>query len=91
MRKIFPFLKKEFIEIIRDRLSLISILFLPSILLFLYGYAISLDVKDIRVTLCDLDRSSFSRDFVDSLTSLRGWNRGYNSKCCPLICTTDYQ
>jgi len=69
MRKIFPFLKKEFIEIIRDRLSLISILFLPSILLFLYGYAISLDVKDIRITLCDLDRSSFSRDFVDSLTS----------------------
>jgi len=69
MRKIFPFLKKEFIEIIRDRLSLISILFLPSILLFLYGYAISLDVKDIRITLCDLDRSNFSRDFVDSLTS----------------------
>ncbi len=64
-----PFIKKEFIEIQRDRLSLISILFLPSLLLFLYGYAISLDISEIRISLYDMDRGDFSRNLIETLTS----------------------
>lgn len=64
-----PFIKKELIEIKRDRLSLISILFLPSLLLFIYGYAISLDINEIRISLYDMDRGDFSKTLIDTLTS----------------------
>lgn len=58
---------KEALELGRDRLSLLTYLFLPSLLLFLYGYAISLDVKYIRTVICDLDGSDQSRALVRKL------------------------
>ncbi|MCX7945240.1 MAG: ABC transporter permease [Deltaproteobacteria bacterium] len=69
IRRILPFIKKEFTEILRDRLSITSLLLLPSILLFLYGYAISLDIKEIKISICDKERSEFSREFTDGLIS----------------------
>ncbi len=69
IRKILPFIRKEFIEIYRDRLSLTTLLFLPSLLLFIYGYAISLDIKEIKISICDYDRSELTNDLIKSFTS----------------------
>jgi len=65
--KLLTIMKKEALELLRDRLSLLTFIFLPSMLLFLYGYAISLDVKHIKVAICDLDRSSQSRELTRKL------------------------
>jgi ABC-2 type transport system permease protein len=67
LSKLWPIVVKESIELWRDRLSLWTYLLLPTILLFLYGYAISLDVKHIRTVVCDLDRSNDSRGLVRKL------------------------
>lgn len=67
MRRFLAILKKEFRQIRRDPLSLGLLVFVPAMLLMLYGYALSFDVKHIRVAILDEDRSRESRALQDSL------------------------
>ncbi|MCI0469605.1 MAG: ABC transporter permease, partial [Nitrospirae bacterium] len=56
--------KKELIQIWRDPLSLAMAFLMPVILLFIFGYAITLDVNNLRTIVYDLDRDSLSRELV---------------------------
>lgn len=56
--------KKEIIQIRRDPLSLAMAFMMPVILLFIFGYAITLDVNNLRTVIYDQDRSSLSRELV---------------------------
>jgi len=67
MRRFFAIFKKEFRQIARDPLSLGLLIFVPALLLILYGHALSFDVKHIRVAVLDYDRTEQSREFLDSL------------------------
>jgi len=60
---------KEFIHIIRDPGTLAISLAIPVFLLLLFGYALSLDVKEVPVCLVDLDRTQASRRFTESFTA----------------------
>lgn len=67
MRRFFAIFKKEFRQIRRDPLSLGVLIFIPALLLILYGYALSFDVKHIRTAVLDFDRTPNSRLLLDSL------------------------
>jgi ABC-2 type transport system permease protein len=67
MRRFLAILKKEFRQIRRDPLSLSLLIFVPAMLLTLYGYALSFDVKHIRIAMLDEDGTPESRSFQDSL------------------------
>ena len=56
--------KKELIQVIRDPLSLAMAFLMPVILLFIFGYAITMDVNNLRTVIYDLDRSSLSRELA---------------------------
>lgn len=58
--------KKELIQIWRDPLSLAMAFLMPVMLLFIFGYAITLDVNNLTTVVYDLDKSSLSRELVDS-------------------------
>jgi ABC-2 type transport system permease protein len=58
--------KKELIQIWRDPLSLAMAFMMPVMLLFLFGYAITLDVNNLKTVVYDLDHSVLSRELVDS-------------------------
>ncbi len=47
--KIKPILVKEARQIIRDKLSLGIIIFIPVFMLGMFGYALSFDVKNITI------------------------------------------
>ncbi|NIS61250.1 MAG: ABC transporter permease, partial [Proteobacteria bacterium] len=49
--------------------TLLTAIFLPLILLFIFGYAISLDVEDISMAVYDQDRSQESRRLLEAFTS----------------------
>ncbi|MFA7287783.1 MAG: ABC transporter permease [Melioribacteraceae bacterium] len=61
--------KKELKQIIRDRRLLIVIFFFPVFLLGIFGYAVNFDVKNIHLAIYDQEKSSLSRDFINTLTS----------------------
>ncbi len=66
---IVPIMRKEFIQILRDPRSLIAAILIPIIMLILFGYAITFDIKQISLAILDQDRSLQSREFLRSLTA----------------------
>jgi ABC-2 type transport system permease protein len=67
MKRFRAIFRKEFRQIRRDPLSLGLLLFVPALLLVMYGYALSFDVKHIATGVLDEDRTQESRMFLDSL------------------------
>jgi len=67
MNRFLAILVKEFRQIRRDPLSLGLLIFVPALMLVLYGYALSFDVKHIQMAVLDQDHTQESREFLDSL------------------------
>ena len=65
--RLFAVSRKEVIQLRRDPRSLALAFALPILLLILFGYAISWDVRNIRTAVLDQDRSVASRELVDAL------------------------
>ena len=61
--------KKEIIQIRRDPLSLAMAFLMPVLLLFIFGYAITLDVNNLTTIVYDADKSSVSRELAAELTA----------------------
>ena len=67
--RLLPLIMKEFIHIRRDPRSLLILLFLPFLMMFIFGYAIDMDLKQIRLGICDMSRTAASRDLVEQLNA----------------------
>jgi ABC-2 type transport system permease protein len=66
---ILPIMKKEFIEVWRDTRSLAFILAMPVMMLFLYGYGISSDVKRVPLVVYDRDGTPPAHELIRRFTS----------------------
>jgi len=68
-RRMMTIVRKEWLHIIRDPRTLALVIVLPVMMLFLLGYAVANDVKDIPLAVVDLSHTDTSRTLVDKLTS----------------------
>ncbi len=66
-RNVKALARKEFYHLIRDFRSLYLAFMVPLLLILLFGYALSLDVENVRVVLVDHDRTALTRDLVRQL------------------------
>jgi len=66
LRAYLGLVKKEFIQVWRDRNMLWVIFAMPIIQLLLLGYAVNTDVKLMATDIYDFDQSRLSREFVQS-------------------------
>lgn len=55
---------KEYLQLIRDRSSIVIGIFLPALLIVLVGFGLSLDVKHVPVAVVMEDRSPVTRDIL---------------------------
>jgi ABC-2 type transport system permease protein len=69
IRRIWTIMRKEFIEIWRDPRSLGFVLTLPVLMLLLFGYGISSDVKRVPLAVYDRDGQPPARELVRRFTS----------------------
>jgi ABC-2 type transport system permease protein len=60
---------KELLHILRDPRSLVIVFLWPMLMVFIYGFAINFNLREIKLGLLDQDRSAQSRDFVRGLTA----------------------
>jgi len=72
MRKTLAVARKEFRQIVRDRRTLLILLFVPTFVLLLFGYALNFDIRHVRLAVDDRDRSTASRSLVAAFV-----NSGY--------------
>lgn len=68
MNRTIAIMKKEVIQILRDPLSLMIAFLMPVLLLFIFGYAVSLDINNIPTIVCDKDISRQSRAFISEFS-----------------------
>ncbi|MHB8985943.1 MAG: ABC transporter permease [Eubacteriales bacterium] len=66
MSRILAILKKEFLQMKRDRLTLGMLFMMPMIQLLLFGFAIQTEVKHIPTAVFDQSLSAESRDLLDA-------------------------
>ncbi len=61
--------RKETLHILRDRRTLLMAFVFPLVLLVLFGYAVTFDIKHIRLAVADDDKTPASRELISRLTS----------------------
>lgn len=61
---LWPMLRKEFIQMRRDRLTFALIIGIPVVQLILFGYAIRTEVRNLPTVVLDESRSSDSRSLI---------------------------
>jgi ABC-2 type transport system permease protein len=70
-RRIRAVARKEFMHVLRDPRSLIMGLALPMLLLFMFGYALTLDVDRVPLIVWDQSATPASRAFVERFAGSR--------------------
>ena len=71
LRRLKALMVKESFQIIRDPSSLLISIFLPLLLLFLYGFGVSLDLNHLRIGLVMEDTAPDAQSFAKSMTDSR--------------------
>ncbi len=71
IKRVKAIARKEFIHILRDSKSLFASIFIPVMLLVLFGWALNLDVDRVETVICDFDRSPKSRELISRIAKSR--------------------
>ena len=72
--RLFALVQKEMRQILRDRQLLFLLVFPPTVQLFLYGFALSPDVKDLRIAVADMSVSPSSRELISAIVENHVFN-----------------
>jgi ABC-2 type transport system permease protein len=57
--------RRESITIARDKRLLLIVVFFPLLLLIVYGYGVTFDIKHVPIAFYDQSKSTISRDLID--------------------------
>ena len=69
----WPMLRKEFIEMRRDRFTLAMLIGIPAIQLVLFGYAVQTEVRNVPTVVLDESRTAQSRRLVEMMANTRNF------------------
>ena len=53
MKRFFSFVRKEFYHIFRDKRTMLILLVMPIVMIVLFGFAITTEVKNARLAILD--------------------------------------
>src|SRR5687767_16033520 len=72
--RLWPMLRKEFIQRRRDRLTLGMMVGIPAVQLALFGFAIRTEVRNLPTVVLDESRSAESRSLVSVMRNTRNFD-----------------
>jgi ABC-2 type transport system permease protein len=64
--RLLALIRKEFIQIVRDKRTLAIMFVMPVMMLFLLGYSATNDVRNVPIAIFDQDRSQSARDLLSA-------------------------
>lgn len=71
MRQFIVFVQKEFRHILRDKRTMLILLVMPIVMIILFGFAITTEVKDTRVVVLDHSKDVMTRRIVQRVANNR--------------------
>ena len=78
MKRFMGFVRKEFLHILRDFRTLIILFGLPAIMILLFGYVISTDIKNTDIAFLDLSKDDMTMKLSDRICSSGFFSRTGN-------------
>ena len=79
LRRLKAVAKKEFLHVLRDPRSLMMGIGMPMMLLFLFGYALTLDVDRVPLVVWDQSQTVQSREFISRFSGSRYFDLRINT------------
>lgn len=73
--RIFSLIKKEFLNILKDPKNRALVILPPIMQLFVFGYAITLEVKNIDLSVLDYSNSYYSREYISRFYSSKWFKK----------------
>ena len=74
MKQFISFIRKEFYHISRDKRSMMILLAMPVILIILFGYAITTEIKCVSIAVYDQSRDEVTGKIIEHLNSSEYFN-----------------
>ncbi len=74
MKQFLSFIRKEFYHIFRDKRTMMILLAMPIILIILFGYAITTEIKSVPIAIFDQSRDEVSRKITEHLGASEYFN-----------------
>ena len=65
MKQFISFVRKEFYHIFRDRRTMLILLGMPVVQIILFGFAITTEVKNVKVAVLDFSKDVSTRQIID--------------------------
>jgi ABC-2 type transport system permease protein len=69
MKRFLGFVKKEFLHIFRDYRTLFILFGIPAAQILIFGYAVSMDIKNAGIAFLDLSHDEITRQLTEKLIS----------------------
>lgn len=67
MKQFLAFVKKEFYHVFRDRKTVLMLFGLPIVQIVLFGFALSNEIKNTRIVVCDYARDAASQELITKM------------------------
>jgi ABC-2 type transport system permease protein len=67
MKQFLVFLKKEFYHVFRDSKTLLMLFGLPIVMITLFGFALTNEIKESKIVICDYAQDASSKRLIDKL------------------------
>ena len=64
MAQLIAFIHKEYLHIIRDVRTLIILFGIPAMQIMIFGYVVSIEIRDAKIAVLDQSRDSVSRELL---------------------------
>lgn len=71
MKGFFAFVRKEFLHIFRDRRTLLVLIGLPTMLIVLFGFAISTEIRNVNIGACSPSEDIYVTRLMDKIDRSR--------------------
>lgn len=68
-KQLRAFIHKEFIHILRDPYTLLILIFMPIVEMLLFGFALNMEVTNLRTLVVDYSSDRYSQQIIDKIKS----------------------
>ena len=73
MKQFIIFVRKEFFHVFRDRKTLLLLFGLPIAQIILFGFALTNEIKNSNIAICDYSKDDLSRKIADKLEASKNF------------------
>src|SRR5450631_3268906 len=69
MKQLIVFIKKEFLQVFRDKKTLLMLFGLPIAQIVLFGFALSNEVKDSKIVVADYSKDAITTRIISKIAA----------------------